>query len=118
MTRIAVHLAAAMSPGPSFVVAVRTAVAEGFGTAMALAIGFGFGAALWAAAAMAGLALLFELVPQLFTALKLIGAAFLLYIALQMWRHAHAPLPDAAAQTPRSARSAVRLSISKMPSAA
>lgn len=98
-----------MSPGPSFVVAVRTAVAEGFGTAMALAIGFGLGAALWAAAAMAGLALLFELVPQLFTALKLIGAAFLLYIALQMWRHAHAPLPDAAAQTPRSARSAVWL---------
>ena len=65
-----IHLAAAMSPGPSFVVAARTAVSEGFGTAVALAIGFGLGAVLWAAAAMAGLALFFELVPQLFLALK------------------------------------------------
>ena len=102
-----IHLAAAMSPGPSFVVSVRTAVSEGFGTATALAIGFGLGAVLWATAAMAGLALLFEIVPQLFLALKLIGGAFLIYIAIMMWRHAKDPLPDADTITPRSARSAM-----------
>ncbi|SHH18704.1 LysE family translocator [Marivita hallyeonensis] len=102
-----IHLVAAMSPGPSFVVSARTAVSEGFGTAVALAIGFGLGAVLWAAAAMAGLALLFELVPQLFLALKLIGGAFLVYIAIMMWRHAKDPLPDTSAQPPRSAFSAI-----------
>lgn len=106
---VLIHLAAAMSPGPSFVVAARTAVSEGFGTAVALAVGFGLGAALWAAAAMAGLALLFELMPQLFTALKLTGGAVLIFIAVMMWRHASDPLPEADAITPRSARSAIWL---------
>lgn len=106
---VLIHLAAAISPGPSFVVSVRTAVGEGFGVATALALGFGLGAVLWAFAAMAGLAVLFELVPVLFTTLKLVGAAFLLFIALMMWKHAAAPL-DAPQSTaaPRSAAAAIR----------
>jgi len=87
-----IHLVAAMSPGPSFVVCIRTAITQGFGTAVALAVGFGLGAVLWATAALAGLALLFELVPQLFTALKIVGGAFLIWIGIQMWRHAKEPL--------------------------
>lgn len=109
LTVVLIHLAAAMSPGPSFVVCVRTAAAEGFMTAVALAAGFGLGAALWATAAMAGLALLFEIVPGLFTLLKLAGAAFLIFIAITMWRHAATPLPDARTSAPRSAMSAIRL---------
>ncbi|MDJ0821690.1 MAG: LysE family transporter [Paracoccaceae bacterium] len=104
-----IHLLAAMSPGPSFVVSVRTAVSEGFGTACALAFGFGLGAVLWAAAAMAGLALLFELVPALFVMMKLGGAAFLLFIAYLMWRHAKEPLPTLEDGAPRTALSAMRL---------
>ncbi|MCL3883555.1 LysE family transporter [Marivita sp. GX14005] len=104
-----IHLLAAMSPGPSFVVSVRTAVSEGFGTAAALALGFGLGAVLWAAAAMAGLALLFELLPQLFLAFKIIGGAFLIFIAVMMWKHASTPLPDLSSRAPRSPASAVRL---------
>jgi len=42
LTVALIHLAAAMSPGPSFVVAARTAATDGFGTACALALGFGF----------------------------------------------------------------------------
>lgn len=106
---VLIHLLAAMSPGPSFVVAVRMAAADGFRVAAALALGFALGAALWAAAAMAGLALLFEVAPWLFTALKILGGAVLLWIALQMWRHARDPLPAAAAGTPaRTMASAVR----------
>ena len=89
---VAIHILAAMSPGPSFVVCLRTAAQEGFRTAAALAFGFGLGAALWAVAALAGLALLFELVPALFAALKLVGAGFLIWIAWNMWRHATDPL--------------------------
>ena len=33
LTVALIHLAAAMSPGPSFVVAARTAATDGFGTA-------------------------------------------------------------------------------------
>ncbi len=109
LTVVLIHLAAAMSPGPSFVVAARTAASEGFGTAVGLALGFGLGAALWAIAAMAGLALLFQVVPALFVALKLVGGAFLVWIAIQMWRHARTPLANTRSEAPRSSWSAVRL---------
>lgn len=89
-----VHLLAAISPGPSFVVAIRTAASEGFRPAVGLAIGFGAGAVIWATAALAGLALLFQIVPALFTALKVVGGVFLIWIAWQTWRHARAPLPE------------------------
>lgn len=95
LTIAAVHLMAAISPGPSFVVCVRTAAAEGFKPALGLAIGFGLGAIIWATAALAGLSLLFQVVPALFTALKIAGGAFLIWIAIQTWRHATAPLPEA-----------------------
>lgn len=105
-----IHLAAAISPGPSFVVCLRMAASEGFRVAVRLAIGFGLGAALWATAAMTGLALIFQILPGVFLALKLIGAAFLLYIAVMMWRHAAAPMATVAADAaPRGMGSAVRL---------
>ncbi len=107
---VLIHLAAAISPGPSFVVAPRVGAAEGFRIAAALALGFGLGAVLWATAALAGVALLFELVPALFTAMKLQGAAFLIFIAVMMWRHANAPLAQPKTTTaPRTIRGAVRL---------
>lgn len=105
---VLIHLAAAISPGPSFVVAVRTAASDGFRVASALALGFGLGAVLWAGAAMAGLAILFELVPALFLGLKIVGALFLFWIAFQMWKHAKEPLPQNTDAAPRSALSAIR----------
>lgn len=94
LTIWAIHLMATVSPGPSFVVAVRTAVTDGFSTAVALAFGFGVGAMVWAIAALAGMALLFELLPGLFQALILLGAAFLVWVAWSIWRHATTPLPE------------------------
>ena len=111
LTVVAIHIMAAMSPGPAFVVSVRLAASEGFRTAAALALGFGLGAAIWAGAAMAGLALVFELVPQVFVALKLLGAVFLIYLAIMMWRHAPDPLPQPGEILPRSAASAFRLGL-------
>lgn len=108
----AIHLLAAISPGPSFAVAVRTAAAEGFRPAAGLALGLGLGAVIWAAAALLGLALLFEIAPELLVAFKLAGAAFLAWIAVQTWRHASDPLPEAQGlDVPRSARSAVALGL-------
>ena len=110
-----VHLMAAVSPGPSFVLAVRTAAAEGFGAAGALALGFGLGATLWAAAALLGLAVLFEAAPVLLSAMKVAGGLFLLWLAWGLWSGAREPMPEVApGAAPRSAGSAVRLGLVSM----
>ena len=88
-----IHLIAAISPGPSFVVILRVAAAEGLRNALLLAVGFGLGSMIWAGAAILGLAALFQIAPLLLTALKFIGAGFLLFIAFLLWRHAADPLP-------------------------
>jgi len=112
LTVVLIHLAAAISPGPSFVVALRVAASEGMRAGAGLALGFGLGALMWAAAAMGGLALLFQMVPALFVGLKLIGAAFLLWIAFLLWRHAAEPMAQPAEGTaPRGALAAMRLGL-------
>ncbi|MBT8425027.1 MAG: LysE family translocator [Boseongicola sp.] len=110
-----IHLAAAISPGPSFVVAVRTAAAEGMVPASGVAVGFGLGAVVWALAALLGLAVLFEIAPAMMTGFKMIGAALLLFIAWKTWTHASEPMPSArdamGGRPPRSFASAVRLGL-------
>jgi threonine/homoserine/homoserine lactone efflux protein len=98
-----IHLLAAISPGPSFVMAVRVAASDGLRAAVGVAIGLGIGALIWALAALFGLHLVFELAPALLLAFKLAGAAFLVWIAIQTWRHARDPLPVAG--TGKAARS-------------
>jgi threonine/homoserine/homoserine lactone efflux protein len=109
---VLIHLLAAISPGPSFAVAVRTAAAEGFRPAAAFAFGLGLGALIWALGALCGLALLFEVAPLALTALKLAGGLFLIWIAIATWRHADAPLPEVAPDAvPRSLASGVRFGL-------
>jgi threonine/homoserine/homoserine lactone efflux protein len=107
------HLIGAISPGPAFVMTVRTAAAEGFRPAFFAAVGLGTGAVCWALAALLGLNLLFQVAPSALLVFKLAGAAFLLWIAWQTFRHANAPLPqaDANGPAPRTARSAFRLGL-------
>ena len=111
----AIHLMAAISPGPSFVLAVRTAAADGFRVAAALALGFGIGATIWAGAALLGLSLVFEVAPVLFTAMKVIGGLVLLWIAFRLFLHAKDPMPTmSAGAVPRSTFGAVRLGLVAM----
>lgn len=106
---VLIHLVAAISPGPSFVVAVRTAAAEGFRVAAAFALGLGLGAVIWAMAALLGLALLFEVAPFLLSVLRTAGGLFLLWIAFRTWRHADVPLAASLSDTlPRGFAAAVR----------
>lgn len=112
LATLAVCLLAAVSPGPAVLMAARVGLAEGFRTGFALAAGIGAGAVAWAAAALFGLSILFEYAPMLLTVLKFGGAAFLIWLAISMWRHADEPIaePDLAA-TPRSVWSAFRLGV-------
>lgn len=106
------HLMAAISPGPSVLMAARIGVTEGFRAGVAVAVGIGIGGVFWACAALFGLALLFEYAPMLLTVMKIAGGAFLLFMAYKLWKSADAPL----AQTrngapPRSLLSAFMLGL-------
>lgn len=87
-------LAAIASPGPSLLFLVRTTMAEGRGAGIAAAFGLGLMAALWTGAALLGLDALFSLFPWAYIAVKTIGAAYLIWIAIQMWRHARDPIRE------------------------
>ncbi len=110
---VILHLIGAISPGPAFVMTVRTAAVEGFRPACLVAVGLGTGAVCWALAALLGLSLLFQVAPSALLAFKLAGAAFLFWIAWQTFRHADAPLPqvDTEVRTPRATHSAFRLGL-------
>ena len=97
-----VQLAAAISPGPAILMAARIGLREGFARGAWLSVGIGLGACFWAAAALFGLSVLFKVAPALLTGLKFAGAAYLMWIALQIWRHAPEPLAEGAAVTARS----------------
>lgn len=105
------HLIAAASPGPAVLLTARTAVTEGMRTSFFLAFGIALGALFWALAALFGLALLFKIVPALFWGFKIGGALFLLWIAINMWRHAPEPLGDNRGAPPRGALAALWLGL-------
>jgi threonine/homoserine/homoserine lactone efflux protein len=90
-------LAAIASSGPSLLFLTRTSMAHGRAAGLAAALGLGLMAALWTLAALLGLETLFTLFPWAFVALKTAGAAYLIWIAVQTWRHARAPLGAAPA---------------------
>lgn len=108
----ALSLFAAISPGPAVLMSARTGLSEGFRTGALLAVGIGAGAVVWAGAAMFGLNLVFAAAPVLLWALKLVGGAYLLWMAVQMWRDASKPLAEADdCPVPRSGLSAFRLGL-------
>lgn len=85
-------LAGAISPGPSFVMVARTAIAASRADGLAAALGMGIGGVLLSCAALAGLHFVLAAVPALYLALKAAGGIYLLYLGLRIWRGAHQPL--------------------------
>jgi threonine/homoserine/homoserine lactone efflux protein len=95
---------AAISPGPAVIMSARTGLTEGMRTGFLLSLGIGAGAVVWASAAMFGLNLLFAVAPALLWALKLGGAAYLMWMAWHLWQ-------GAGRVVPRSGLSAFRLGL-------
>jgi threonine/homoserine/homoserine lactone efflux protein len=88
----AAQMVAVISPGPSFLVTARTAVAQSRMEGFKIALGLAAGTVIWAGAALFGLNFLFHSVPLLFTAMKIAGALFLIWIAFQIFTHAAEPI--------------------------
>lgn len=95
-------VAALVSPGPGMLLAVRSAMAGGRRAGLATGAGLGLMGALWTLAALLGLESVFAIAPWSFGALKIGGALYLLWIALQTWRTANASVAQIA--TPRHGR--------------
>lgn len=86
-------LAAISSPGPALLVALRTTLSAGVRAGIAAGMGLGLMAATWTLMAFLGLEAVFKLFPWALMLTKIIGAAYLFYVAFKMWRDAHADLP-------------------------
>ncbi|MER2498240.1 LysE family transporter [Vibrio neptunius] len=76
----------AMTPGPSFILVAQTAMAKSRIEAICIAIGLALGATTFAFIASIGLITLFQSVPKLYVAFKVLGGLYLCYLGLQMWR--------------------------------
>lgn len=104
-----VLIAAIASPGAALLYFIKTTVASGRAAGIATGIGLGIAASLWTLAALLGLEVVFRLFPWAYTALKVGGAAYLIWIAVQTWRHAHDTLGDAPAPRGRAVLSGLAL---------
>jgi threonine/homoserine/homoserine lactone efflux protein len=86
------QLAAVISPGPSFILTARTAVARSRIEGIKVAAGLTAGTVIWAGAVLFGLSALLQAVPALLTVVKIAGALFLCWIAWKIFVHAKEPL--------------------------
>lgn len=91
----AVLIVSILSPGAAFLMAVRSTVANGRRAGIATGLGLGIMASLWTLAALLGMDAVFTLFPWAFAALKIGGAAYLIYLAIKTWRSASTPLGNA-----------------------
>lgn len=82
----------AMSPGPSFVMVLRTAIAVSRRAGLGAALGMGVGGLTFGALALFGLQAVIAQVGWLYLGLKVAGGLYLLYLATRIWRGAREPL--------------------------
>lgn len=95
----AVLIVSILSPGAAFLMALRSSVSGGRRAGIATGLGLGLMASLWTLAALLGMDAVFALFPWAFVALKVGGAAYLIYLAIVTW--CGAKRSTAAAPKPR-----------------
>jgi threonine/homoserine/homoserine lactone efflux protein len=103
-----VVLLAAMSPGPDFAMVLRHSLVSGRRGGMAAMLGVTAGIFVWSVVAVFGLAGLLAASAEAYTVVKLVGAAYLLYLGVKALvsarRGAHVDVPSAEAGDARAFR--------------
>jgi threonine/homoserine/homoserine lactone efflux protein len=82
---LAATVAVLLIPGPTVMMVVGSALAQGRRAAVPLALGVGLGNAVAAGASLAGLGVLLAASAELFTLFKWVGAAYLIYLGVKAW---------------------------------
>src|SRR5258707_3481794 len=86
------HVAGMLSPGPNVLLVSQLAASDRARSAVFAALGVTCGAALWATCAVLGVHIVFVAFPGLRLALQVAGGAYLLYVAVRLWRSSGAAL--------------------------
>jgi threonine/homoserine/homoserine lactone efflux protein len=81
-----------VTPGPSFLMVARTAVASGRAEGLAASVGMGIGGVTFATLALIGLHTLIERLPTLYLGFQILGGIYLIYLGTRIWRSANEPL--------------------------
>ncbi len=82
-----VGLLTTFTPGPAVLLTVANTVARGPRHALICCLGNAFGLILVSAIATAGMSVLLNTSAVAFGILKLLGAAYLIYLGIRQWRH-------------------------------
>ncbi len=82
----AIHLLAVMSPGPDFIMTMRNSLLYSRRSGIYSAIGLGLGILVHVAYCLAGIAVIISQSIVVFTILKYLGAAYLIYIGIKSFR--------------------------------
>jgi threonine/homoserine/homoserine lactone efflux protein len=89
----------ALTPGADTALVVHNALVAGAPAARRTALGSSAGLLVWGAASACGVAALLNASAEVFTAVKLMGAAYLVWLGLQAIRHAGAHEPGRRARS-------------------
>jgi threonine/homoserine/homoserine lactone efflux protein len=97
-----------VSPGPSFLFIAQRSLALSRTDGLCSSLGMGMGGLVFAGLALAGLHVLLTTFPAVYWGLKIVGGAYLLYLAYKIWKGARSTLslaPDAPPRRPERLRS-------------
>ena len=93
------HTLGVISPGPNFLFVSSTAMNQSRRAGLGAGLGVAAGSMTWVALTLSGLGLVISHLPQLYDAMRLVGAAYLIWLGGKMAWKAGAPMRPVAATT-------------------
>lgn len=84
-----------ISPGPSNLYVMARSIAQGNQGGIVATLGLAVGSLVHVAATVLGLSAIFKHSPMLYTIIKLLGAAYLLYLGYSYWKTSNEKHPEA-----------------------
>lgn len=107
-TVLSLTIVVAVIPGPDLAVVIRNALVGGKTAGFMTAAGIGLALVLHASYAIAGIGLIVSQSIFLFNAIKLIGAAYLVFLGITMYRSANPAMPEVDSKVQMSPMKALR----------
>ncbi len=81
----------AVSPGPAFILVTQKSISESLLSGLSTALGITIGSLIWVTLVFLGISVLLQTAAWAYTALKIFGGLYLVYLGGQIWRGASKP---------------------------